>query len=86
MDEVRGDAAARQNHRATALDALDDVRAAEGLPFTPLIVDSPCFEPLENEPAYLELVEHLQRRQNELRARLPDTLREYAVEDVLAAN
>jgi TolB-like protein/Flp pilus assembly protein TadD len=65
-----------------ALNLLDRVRNAQGLAWSPVLQDSPCFKPLANEPRYLALLEHLEQRQKMLRERLPDTLREHGVADV----
>jgi tetratricopeptide (TPR) repeat protein len=67
---------------ADALDSLDRVKNAEGLVWSPLVEDSPCFKRVENEPRYLALLEHLDERQRALRERLPATLREFGVENV----
>jgi serine/threonine protein kinase/Tfp pilus assembly protein PilF len=61
---------------ADALDSLDRVRDAQGLAWSPFVLDSPCFKPLAKEPRYKALIEHLETRQKQLRERLPATLRE----------
>jgi tetratricopeptide (TPR) repeat protein len=65
-----------------ALDALDRVRDAQGLAWSPLLLDSPCFKPLAQEPRYKALIDHLEDRKKQLRERLPRTLKEYGVSDV----
>jgi tetratricopeptide (TPR) repeat protein len=80
--EARGDVATKQARQADALAALTVVRDARGLVWTPLLEDSPCFEPVANEPVYLDLVARVAQRQQALRERLPATLLEYGVADV----
>ena len=67
---------------ADALDALDRVRNAQGLAWSPFLLDSPCFKPLAQEPRYKALIEHLEDRKKQLRERLPATLKQYGVADV----
>jgi serine/threonine protein kinase/cytochrome c-type biogenesis protein CcmH/NrfG len=67
---------------ADALDSLDRVRAAQGLAWSPFVLDSPCLKRLNQEPRYKELIEHLETRQKQLRGRLPATLREQGVAEV----
>ena len=67
---------------ADALDALDRVRDAQGLAWSPFVLDSPCLKRLNQEPRYKALIEHLETRQRQLRERLPATLREQGVADV----
>jgi hypothetical protein len=68
---------------AEALDALDRVRDAQGLAWSPFLLDSPCFKRLAQEPRYKALIEHLETRQQQLRERLPATLSEHGVADVM---
>jgi tetratricopeptide (TPR) repeat protein len=67
---------------ADALDALDRVGKAQGLAWSPFLLDSPCFKRLAQEPRYKALIEHLEDRKKQLRERLPATLRERGVADV----
>jgi serine/threonine protein kinase/tetratricopeptide (TPR) repeat protein len=67
---------------ADALDALDRVGNAQGLAWSPFLLDSPCFKRLAQEPRYKALIEHLEDRKKQLRERLPATLREQGVADV----
>jgi hypothetical protein len=67
---------------ADALDALDRVRDAQGLAWSPFLLDSPCFKGLAKERRYKALIEHLEDRKKQLRERLPATLREQGVADV----
>ena len=69
---------------ANALDALDHVRDAQGLAWSPFLLDSPCFKRLAQEPRYKALIEHLETRQQQLRERLPATLREQGVAQAAA--
>jgi serine/threonine protein kinase/TolB-like protein/thioredoxin-like negative regulator of GroEL len=80
--EARGDPASAQARFAAALAALERVRKAEGLVWTPRIADSVCFQPIAHEPGYEALLAHLEQRQQVLRDRLPATLIEYGVADV----
>jgi serine/threonine protein kinase/tetratricopeptide (TPR) repeat protein len=68
-----------------ALDSLDRVRDAQGLAWSPFLLDSPCFKHLAQEPRYKALIEHLEDRKKQLRERLPATLKEYGVAGVMAA-
>jgi serine/threonine protein kinase/tetratricopeptide (TPR) repeat protein len=67
---------------ADALDSLDRVRDAQGLAWSPFLLDSPCFKRLAQEPRYKALIEYLETRQKQLRERLPATLREQGVAEV----
>jgi len=69
---------------ADALDSLDRVRDAQGLAWSPFLLDSPCFKRVNLEPRYRALIEHLEERKKQLRERLPATLREQGVADVAA--
>jgi len=80
--ESHGDPAGAQARFTAALAALERVREAQGLAWTPRIADSVCFQPIADEPGYRALLSHLEQRQRELRERLPATLTEYGVADV----
>jgi tetratricopeptide (TPR) repeat protein len=64
---------------AEALDAVEVVVAANGLVWSPLLQDSPCFKRLSAEPRYKAALEHVEQRKKQLRERLPATLREFGV-------
>jgi serine/threonine protein kinase/tetratricopeptide (TPR) repeat protein len=69
---------------ADALDSLDGVRDAQGLAWSPFLLDSPCFKHLAGEPRFKALIEHLEDRKKQLRERLPATLREQGVAETAA--
>jgi tetratricopeptide (TPR) repeat protein len=71
---------------ADALDALDNVVAAHGLIWSPLLQDSPCFKRLAAEPRYKAVVDRVENRKRQLRERLPATLREQGVAEVTLPN
>jgi tetratricopeptide (TPR) repeat protein len=73
---------AQLGHYAETLDRLDRIKDSQGLAWSPMLRDSPCFKPLVEEARYQELLAHLEERQAILRARLPDTLRAHGVADV----
>ena len=68
---------------ADALDAVDIVVAANGLVWSPLLQDSPCFKRLAAEPRFKAALERVEQRKKQLRERLPATLREFGVADVV---
>ena len=59
---------------AAALGSLERVPDTEGIPWQPLVLDTPCFRKFEEHPAYRNLVGSIEVRKAELRARLPETL------------
>lgn len=63
-----------------ALELLGRVVESPGLLWYPVLVDSPCFQKFEGEPRYQDVVQSIERRQETLRDRLPDTLQRYKVE------
>ena len=65
-----------------ALDAIDRIDEARGLPELSQLQDSPCFKRIAKEPRYVALIEHLKERQRTLRERLPATLKKYGVADI----
>jgi TolB-like protein len=69
-----------------ALDSLDRAVNSHGLVWSPLLQDSPCFKRLADEPRYKAAVDHLEDRKKQLRERLPATLKEYGVADVVPAH
>ena len=62
-----------------ALLRLEQVAASPRLPWSFLLRDSRCLQRYAGEPPYKRAVESLERRQAELRRRLPDTLRRFSV-------
>jgi tetratricopeptide (TPR) repeat protein len=66
---------------AEALDFLERAVAAHGLVWSPLLEDSPCFKRIAGEPRFKAVVARVEERKEQLRERLPDTLREQGVEN-----
>jgi tetratricopeptide (TPR) repeat protein len=62
-----------------ALETLERVVESPGLLWYPVLVDSPCFQKFEDEPRYQAVVQSVERRQEILRDRLPDTLQRLGV-------
>jgi TolB-like protein/DNA-binding winged helix-turn-helix (wHTH) protein/Tfp pilus assembly protein PilF len=62
-----------------ALETLERVVESPGLLWYPVLVDAPCFKKFEGEPRYQAVVESIERRQEILRDRLPDTLQRLRV-------
>jgi hypothetical protein len=62
-----------------ALETLERVVESPGLLWYPVLVDSPCFQKFEDEPRYQAVVQSVERRQEILRDRLPDTLQRLRV-------
>jgi hypothetical protein len=52
---------------------------------SPFLNDALCFRPFAGDPRYESVIEHLEARQAGFRARLPATLQEYDVADVVTA-
>jgi TolB-like protein/tetratricopeptide (TPR) repeat protein len=65
-----------------ALSLLEKIKQSEGLAVSPFLKDALCFRQFAGNPRYEGVIDHLEARQAELRARLPATLREYGVADV----
>lgn len=59
---------------AGALDAIERLVDAPGLPWYPVLKDALCFQKFVEEPRYLAVVDSIERRMADLRERLPDTL------------
>jgi hypothetical protein len=53
------------------------------LVWSPLLLDSPCFKRLADEPRYQKVVERIEERKRELRERLPATLTAHGVTEVV---
>jgi tetratricopeptide (TPR) repeat protein len=70
-------------NRAAALDTLERVVESHGLVWSPLLLDSPCFKRLADEPRYQKVVERIEERKRELRERLPATLTAHGVTEVV---
>ena len=62
-----------------ALATLERVIESPGLLWYPVLVDSPCFQKFKDEPRYQAVVRSIERRQEILRDRLPDTLQRFRV-------
>jgi serine/threonine protein kinase/tetratricopeptide (TPR) repeat protein len=67
-----------------ALDALEIAVNAQGLVWSSVLKDSPCFKRLADEPRYKAAIDHLEDRKGQLRERLPATLSEQGVADAAA--
>jgi len=65
-----------------ALAMLERIKQSQGLAISPFLRDALCFRRFKGDPRYEGLLEHLEARQAEFRARLPATLQEYGVADV----
>jgi tetratricopeptide (TPR) repeat protein len=65
-----------------ALALLERAVDAQGLIWSPLLQDSPCFKRVATEPRYKAAIDHLEERREQLRERLPATLKEYGVAEV----
>lgn len=59
---------------AVALERLEKMAGAMGLPWYPFLVDAPCFRKFASEPRYQAVVEAIDERMRKLREQLPDTL------------
>jgi len=59
---------------AAALDSLERMERAWGMPWYPLLVDAPCMRRFEGEPRYEAVVAAIDRRKQRIRDRLPATL------------
>jgi len=62
-----------------ALESLERLVESPGLLWYPVLVDSPCFQKFNDEPRYQAVVQSVERRQEVLRDRLPDTLQRLRV-------
>jgi hypothetical protein len=67
---------------ADALESPERLEDGKGLAWLPMIEDQPWFAPLTKEPRHFAVVQRLKERPQELRERLPSTLKEYGVADV----
>jgi tetratricopeptide (TPR) repeat protein len=65
-----------------ALEMLERIKQSQGLAISPFLTDALCFRPFAGNPRYEDVLEYLEGRQAEFRARLPATLQEYGVADV----
>lgn len=57
-----------------ALQSLENMVDAHGIPWYPLLVDEPCFRRLSGQPRYQAVVARIERKMASLRERLPLTL------------
>lgn len=62
-----------------ALARLEKATTSPRIPWEPLVRDAPCFARYADAPAYRSLLEHIDERKAELRAKLPATLAEFDV-------
>ena len=62
-----------------ALEILERVMESPGLLWYPVLVDSPCFQKFKDEKRYQAVVKSVERRQEILRDRLPETLQRFRV-------
>jgi tetratricopeptide (TPR) repeat protein len=65
-----------------ALAMLERIKQSQGLAVSPFLRDARCFRRFLGDPRYEGVLDHLEARQAEFRARLPATLQEYGVGDV----
>jgi len=74
-----GCALAAFDRDAEVLDALERIDGSLALPQLPVLLDSHCFQRFKDEPRYRAVIANIERRQKQLRERLPDTLRSHGV-------
>ena len=63
-----------------ALDLLPRIKSSPGLPWYPLLKDSWCFRQVADDPRYIDVVRNVESRIDEIRRRLPDTLRAHGLD------
>ena len=61
-------------HNEEALAYIQRIVESSELVWEPVLRDAPCFAPFANEPDYLAVLAHFERRKQALRERLPETL------------
>ena len=66
-----------------ALILLEGIKLSQGLALSPFLEDAQCFRRVAGNPRYEGVLDHLEARQQALRARLPMTLQEHGVAAVL---
>lgn len=60
-------------------ESLRRAQQGAGLPWDPILRDSPCFERYSDDPVYLATLRHYDQQRAAIRARLPSTLAEFGV-------
>lgn len=68
-----------QGHDDEALELLEKSIGSSRLARDPILRDSTCFQRYVNKPIYQKVLKHFDERRSELRARLPETLKEFGV-------
>ena len=64
---------------ANALDWIEGLPKSPRLPWSPMLMDLPCFEKYADEPVYQAMIQHFEERRAQLRKMLPATLAEFGV-------
>ena len=64
---------------AKSLDVLERMVDTPGLPWYPLLKDATCFQKFAEEPRYQSVVSSIEKRMQDLRQRLPETLARFRV-------
>ena len=59
---------------AKSLDVLERMVDTLGMPWYPMLRDAPCFQKFADEPRYQSVVSSIEKRKQDLRQRLPETL------------
>jgi hypothetical protein len=59
---------------AKSLDVLERMVNTHGMPWYPLLKDAACFQKFADEPRYQSVVSSIEKRKQDLRQRLPETL------------
>jgi len=64
---------------AKSLDVLERMVNTHGMPWYPMLRDATCFQKFTDEPRYQSVVASMEKRKQELRQRLPETLARFRV-------
>ena len=67
---------------AKSLDVLERMVDTQGLPWYPMLKDATCFQKFAEEPRYQSVVSSMDKRMQDLRQRLPETLARFRVSTV----